>query len=205
MDVAKNKPDLLRNSNVKEVPTPSPTELPIANLEGNFQDVLSRILPSYDSVRLEEILQSMDSPTVSDIATAFANRHGDRGVEPYVHAELILLEYFHSNKLKFARNDRYIGCSKRSCYCCDLYMRFHPSNPVIRPCHGNVWVKWCPPGSSGGNTTANRPSNTILEQMISRISEDILSHILAGRTRSICLRDSTTGMSLSIPHQVTRP
>ncbi len=38
-----------------------------------------------------------------------------------VHAETLMMEHFYFNQLHFFGNDRYIGCSKPSCYYCDLW------------------------------------------------------------------------------------
>jgi hypothetical protein len=49
-------------------------------------------------------------------------------------------EHIHVNRVSFVGNERYIGCSKPFCYCCNLYASFHPGLCLPRPCHGNTWI-----------------------------------------------------------------
>ena len=203
--VARTNPNLVRNFRVEALQTPSPTEVPIENLEKQFRAVLTRILPAYNIAHLEHALGSGNAPTISDVQSLFATRHRQQAILPYIHAEVFLLDYFHHHNLKFLRGDRYIGCSKRSCYCCDLYIRFHPGKFATRPCHGNVWVKWCPPLAFGtGHQLFDNHNKRILEQMVRHICHDISTRILTKNTRWVYLPDSTTGISPSLPRLVPR-
>ena len=87
----------------------------------------------------------MQSVSNDDLAARLTKNYTDPNFVPKVHAETLMVEHFYFNQLHFFGNDRYIGCSKPSCYCCDLYLRNHPGNFEARPSHGNVWVKWCLP------------------------------------------------------------
>ncbi|KAH6871821.1 hypothetical protein B0T10DRAFT_590604 [Thelonectria olida] len=63
---------------------------------------------------------------------------------PLVHSEVQMLEHFHRNKLVYAENDRFVGTSKLSCFCCRLYFRHHPSRPVEPDSHEEVYLSWGP-------------------------------------------------------------
>jgi len=60
--------------------------------------------------------------------------------ETYIHAELLVLNYFCRRNLAFTQNTPYIGCSKLSCYCCHIYMELQPYTVIPCSCHGNTWT-----------------------------------------------------------------
>ncbi|KAL6409939.1 uncharacterized protein AUP68_06345 [Ilyonectria robusta] len=70
---------------------------------------------------------------------------------PIVHSEIQVLEHFHRNELQFANNDRFVGTSKFSCFCCKLYFRHHPLNPVEPDSHEQVYLNWGPIALPGGS------------------------------------------------------
>lgn len=89
-----------------------------------------------------------------------------------------MLEHFYLNNLNSAGGDRYIGCGKPSCYCCEMYMQFHPARTRARPYHANAWAQWSPPVAiNEGPTTHTRHSLAILCRMLNRLHHDIRIHI----------------------------
>ena len=102
----------------------------------------------------------------------YADGAGSLTHESWVHAEVILLELFHAAGKSFWRDDRYIGCSKASCYCCNLYFEHHPGDFILRPCHGNVWQKWSVPVSR--NTTSGHIEvfTSVINNMLGSMAAD---------------------------------
>ncbi len=112
-------------------------------------------------------------------------RYGD--VKPRVHAEVQVLEHFHSSGKAWAENDPYIGCTKPACFCCKLYFRHHPARPVERESHLKVWLNWSPPQLAGGQDPAYSHQRDIINSMIADIREDAIAQILSkGRNHSRC-------------------
>lgn len=113
-------------------------------------------------------------------------RSGDEKFKsPRVHAEVQILEHFHSKKLAWADNgDRYIGCSKPACFCCHLYFRHHPLQPIVPACHNKVYLKWGPPLLAGGDADPGYvEQRDLLNLFIKDIRKDAIEQIRERRGR----------------------
>lgn len=86
---------------------------------------------------------------------------------PIVHAEVAMIQHIYSNGLAFANDDRYIGCSKPSCYCCRAYMKLHPLRVKERLSHNNVWHKWSP------GPISSKMEGEIVRRMLRKIEADL--------------------------------
>lgn len=62
--------------------------------------------------------------------------------EPFVHAEVRVLERLSSIQADFFNGDRYIYTSKPACYCCRLYFREHPANMIVPESHSKIPPHW---------------------------------------------------------------
>ena len=115
---------------------------------------------------------------------------------PRVHAELILLDLFWVQNLKFIENDRYIGSSKPACYCCYHYITAHPGRFVAPACHNNLWLKWKAPDIHDRNKTQYiKDRERILQKMAERIRIDVLAQIIQRRGPGSRRPDSLTEIS----------
>jgi hypothetical protein len=157
------------------------------------------MFPTYDSVQLQDILRSIRARLGSDIDDKFANKFTHQNFRPQVHAEVSLLEHFHANGLTLSGGDRYIGGSKASCYCYNLYMRFHPGSYLPRPCHGNTWINWSTPIPLNSPTGLEAIEiENIMQQMLEQIRNDITSQLGSASNDSCWMPDLTTGFSTSV-------
>jgi len=190
--VAQNHPEIFSHCRVEALRSPSRSMPPIKDAETSLQSVLQWMLPLFNSAHIEEVLQSISGTEAQDLATLFYKRYR-RSIQPSVHAEVLMMEHFQHRGLQFMDDDRYIGCSKPSCYFCSLYMKCHPKAFVTRPCHGNVWIRWCTTHEQGPHTVR------ILKNMTMQIQQEIQSRILSHDPRRTQNPDSTTGISTSIP------
>lgn len=127
----------------------------------------------------------------------------EKRIEPRVHAELILLEYYykHYADLELFENDRYIGTSKPACYCCSLYLREHPAAFEQSASHQRIYLNWLPPA-----TSASGPGSACLlaahsQKMLNRMTELIrtrtIEQIRTQSGRRPKNFDSTTGETIS--------
>lgn len=61
---------------------------------------------------------------------------------PFVHAEIRVLEHLSSINADFFDDDRYIYTSKPACYCCRLYFQEHPWKMVVPESHFKIPNHW---------------------------------------------------------------
>ncbi|KXT13982.1 hypothetical protein AC579_8848 [Pseudocercospora musae] len=130
---------------------------------------------------------------------------------PIVHAEAALAHYFWLKRWKFAsplpgEEDRYIGCSKPSCYSCGLYLKHHSGNFEQRPTKGRAWLRWHIPviieksKSQEAESWRQREETEnirILRLMIDDMHNDVEACIFQERYGIRPDFDSTTGMRLA--------
>jgi hypothetical protein len=161
--------------------------------EHDLNVLLARIVPNYRghsiTCRLEGKLKS---------ASRLMGNLENRQLYAKPHAEAVILDHFFTGNFTFVMGDRYVACSKPSCYCCKLYFRFHPLRAVTGRHHGNLWIQWGPPRPlylTNGRT--DRVTIKILRRMSDEVRKDILSAILPGYSRQVNMFDSTTGFSIS--------
>ncbi|TGO52034.1 hypothetical protein BCON_0149g00210 [Botryotinia convoluta] len=84
---------------------------------------------------------------------------------PKIHAELLLLQHFHSRNLHFVDRDRYIACSKPACYCCYHYIRVHPGKFVVPGSHCNHYLNWRAPDVEEGDERGEKVREGVLIEM----------------------------------------
>jgi hypothetical protein len=191
-------PRLLTGFSVQCLSSPPPLAAPIPDEKTNLDSALGRMYSKQERLHLEEAREIVRDTTFLDISAEFLNKYTDPNFKLRIHAELLLLEHFHHRNLEFVSNDRYIGCSKPSCYCCDLYMKVHPGNFVPRPCHGNLWVNWrAPIPPINDEEAAQKHTARMLNDMVKFVRGDALKQLLSRQPRRPKVPDSTTGMSTS--------
>jgi OTT_1508-like deaminase len=194
--VAKRRPELVENFRVKCLTPPNRINLPAADHQTRLEGVLQRMFPKNERERLEQMQVVLRSSRILNFETEFLEKYTSKNFAPRSHAEVISLEHFYVNKLEFFGNQRYIGCSKPSCYCCDLYIKFHPGNFVRRPCHGNVWANWCVPGLAIDDKRAIPwHVKRILTQMVEHVRRDALCLIMSKLPPRARVLSSTTALS----------
>lgn len=108
------------------------------------------------------------------------------------HAEASAARFFVEEDLQFANEDRYIGCSKPSCMCCNLYLECLSGDLERRPCHGNAWAQWCLPR---GSLPTDEKQISILKRMTSRLQSEIAIEISSASKGHAHTHDSSTDVS----------
>ena len=143
--IARSEPSLVDDCTTKQFGLPRPVPAPLADGLTSLDKALVRMLPaSAKADRLPNLQACLENYPV-DISSQFYDEYTSKTFQPREHAEVAMLEHFYQgNRLHF-KDIPYIGCSKPSCYCCDLYLRHHPGQYLVRPTHGNVWISWKPP------------------------------------------------------------
>ncbi|OJD14661.1 hypothetical protein AJ78_05014 [Emergomyces pasteurianus Ep9510] len=180
--------------------------------------VLVRMLPakSPDLGIYQQKLRKLDETTGS-FFSRFVAPYKSPNIRPRVHAEIQVLELFHTKQFRFEGSDRYIACSKPACYCCRLYFRHHPGKFEEPRSHCKIYLNWGPPDgnimvdSGGPNGRANGAEDNegqirqrnILNAMIKDIREDAFYEIEGKQGRSRWHPDSSTGIT-STPARQTQ-
>ena len=164
----------------------------------SFDELVTRALPHYNADYLRAAIDRALGTRKRELIKVRLEQHKQTNFRPQVHAECLLLDYFHTHGLDFVHEDPYIGCSKPSCYCCDLYIRHHPGNFVARPSHGNIWPKWSfPEVVKSDHDPASIHIAGVLSKMLEKMKYEVESALVCGKSVPRNVLDSTTGLSRS--------
>ncbi|KAH7016452.1 uncharacterized protein B0I36DRAFT_254182 [Microdochium trichocladiopsis] len=199
-DGARLKP-LLERYRVTAVGSRTPSPRPEVGSLITIDGILKRILPANDprheamATQLKQI--NKQTSLEAWIQDRFAPEEADKGS---IHCEVHLLEHFYQNKLRFARDDPYIACSKPSCVCCELYFRHHSLQCAQLNTHGRVHPNWAPPLLAEGINDAAWPEQRhVLGEIAHALGNRVISRLerLGNIARNGALFDSLDGNTVS--------
>lgn len=194
--MAKEIPQSLYGFEVDWLVPPDPIPAPAADSQTFLHAALRRMFPAHESERLQKVQQMLDSFKMFDVSARFEENYKDQNFQPRVHAELLLLEHFHQHRREFVNGDRYIGCSKPSCYCCDLYIKCHSGRFAVRASHGNLWKNWrAPIPPIDDDEVARKHTAKILNKMVEHVRHDVAFQIESKAPPRPNVPDSTTGIT----------
>lgn len=208
LEAAQSFPQQLEGAKVDQILPRGPADIPPGRKECiavDFKGLVKRMIPKSNEAIADRLNQSLDELKVMvPLTQHFEETYST--FEPRPHAELLVLEHLFERHFEFVNDDRYIGCSKPSCYCCALYTKVHPGRFEPRACHGNLWPNWAPPiplpvmtSPMKKGTQMQRPQQhhtfRLLQAMVPHIRADVEEQIQSRRPRRDRLPDSTTGMS----------
>ena len=168
--------------------------LPLSDDKTNLRSILTRMLPAGSGDRVQELYEQIVGFRGLDFEHKFRELYSNQDTRLMAHAETFLLEHFYFQRLPYVWRDKYIGCSKPSCYCCHLYQRFHPDNPVLRPAHGTAWHRWAAPIIIDKDMDREkwRHHLAIVNKMNEHIRRDVLAEIRNRMPRRERVCDSTS-------------
>lgn len=125
--------------------------------------------------------------------------HHDNPKQPRVHAEIQVLEFFCQKQLRWAKNSKYIGCSKAACFCCQRYFRHHPAKPREPASHQKVWLSWGPALLENGCEDPNYiHQRDILNEIIKDIRKEVFTQIQEARGPHTWHHDTRTDITRSL-------
>jgi hypothetical protein len=191
---------LLSQFSVKQVdPLPS-VDAPVADnlttLEGILQRMVNRKQNPERFQALFEAMQILNHrfKILERIVKWYEDRYALQ-----VHCEIHILEHFHRNGLQCFHDDRYIGCSKPTCFCCQLYIQYHPARCVEPESHQKIYPKWGVPmleeGAADPGYVQQRDILIKMGAEIRKQAEDQISSMAGPRPWH---PDSLTGITSSI-------
>ena len=180
---------------------PSParaTEPPPTDEHTTLNDIANRMF-SKNSEHLGPIKEALGFMDMKfRISERMMETYNNPNFLPRVHAELILLEHFYTNKYRFVDGDKYIGCSKPACYCCYHYICEHPGGFVRPACHNKNYLNWRPPDIPDDDPIALEHRRNIINKMVEKIRRDVIAQILEKRGYHNAHHDTTTGIDTSV-------
>ena len=191
-------PNLFENFTIQTRPSPLPSLPPPVDQQMTLDGIINRMIGNdpEKTLQYQKDLAIMD--TKFNILNRFRAKFQDETFRPRVHAELILLEYFHKNGLLFVENDRFIACSKPACYCCYHYISVHPGGFVRPASHGVRYLNWRAPDLIDETDEREKKHQLdILNKVITQIRLDARQQIEQRRGPSPWHPDSTTGITSS--------
>ena len=192
---ASMRPQIFANFRVMYLATPKPIVLPRADGFTALHSVLTRLFTGQEQLELKRGIEALQRLRGFDLDLKLREAYDDKNFKPRVHAEVWLLEHFNRSDMPFLDDDRYVGCSKPSCYCCNLYILHRQGKSMQRPTHGNVWTNWQLPLHHDSSNHSLRTS--LMSRMISKFKEDLRNRIISPTTNHGHIPDTTTGLTLS--------
>lgn len=196
VNFAARYPAILDDCSCEWLQLPDDAELPKADGKTNLLGALKRMVPKHEQTRATQVYESVTGLRTFDLDAAFVDSFRSKDLSLVVHAEVHLMEYFYWRSLRFLDNDRYVGCSKRSCYCCSLYMRYHPGNFVVRPSHGTAWVTWnLPLLVVSQDDVMYKHTLGVMNRVIEHLRRDILNELEVRFPRRQRPPDSTSAFT----------
>ena len=150
---------------------------------------IDRLMQHFDMTERQILRSFFDTQAGGDFVERYKEGLRRRQSNPLTYAELSILEHFHRKGLSFLLGDKYIGCSKPSCYACDVYMKLHPLKVSKRPCHGNTWVRWSLPHAAMPD---------MIPRLMQQMRADLVSNVLSGPNPMTL--ESTTGITTNESH-----
>ncbi|KAK4496860.1 hypothetical protein PRZ48_011309 [Zasmidium cellare] len=162
------------------------------NFPPNVRDALLWILGSQQQPFASALQQKLTP------AGALLKTEGGRARGSIIHAEAALAEFVHFHEMEPLYEDRYVGCSKQSCYGCKIYLSKHPGGFEQRPSHGNAWFKWYPPRLR--EQPDDRETSSLLRRMAMVMQADLKDTLLGSNLGKRQLFESTSGVGTTIRH-----
>ncbi|KAI1780681.1 hypothetical protein F4818DRAFT_396476 [Hypoxylon cercidicola] len=200
-EVIKDSSSLLRLFDVYDVRLVRPIDSsprPQGDSLTTLPSILKRMLPANDPKlkEYEENIRSLDQKF--HITERIHQKYEDKNFQSQIHAEIQVLEYFHTNNINFVNDDKYIGCSKPACYCCHLYFQHHQARPVVPESHQNIYPNWGVPALPNGAKDAGyEQQRNLMNKMLHTIRQDALSQIQRKAGPLRWHADSRTGITMS--------
>jgi hypothetical protein len=151
----------------------------------------------------EQLLAFREALEIQDqkhsIMTRVSEYYGESHWKTRIHAELALLELLYDCRCRFFDDDRYIACSKASCFCCYHYICQHPGSFIAPSSHNKIYLNWSPPNVtrdvSGVRYVQQRD---IMNKVTAQIRRAVIDRTLATHGRLRWHPDSSTGITLTV-------
>jgi hypothetical protein len=185
----------LDNHAVFAIDAPSAVPPPIRDSHVNLRGILNRMFRKGDEERPQVEGGLLHLNKVAGVFQKFLHQYEHSS--PEVHAEVQVLEHFHSMGKSFAGEDRFIACSKPACLCCEMYFNYHPARVMLSCCHRKIWTNWSSPHLNhfDSKNPASRQQRDILNKMTGDLRGHVITHVLQRSPSNRWHPDSITNIT----------
>ena len=194
--------DFREHVRVSSIPASPEKHFPLIKKEGTIEAILGRAFSS--ATERDEFRARLQTLwNTEEVSTILAR---ERPSKTKVHAELLVADYFYRHNLQFLDgHDKYIGCSKRTCYLCEAYLRNHPGSFTMPSSHGKIYTSWrCPDVFQNDTNQLCLLQDKMWQEMISQVRKDLRREVESRSGRAGLPPDSTAGLT-SENHPVFSP
>jgi hypothetical protein len=187
---AVKEPGIFVNIAIRAINAPNPRRFKLPNDEAPLLAIVGRLLGKDANSTMEKLEKHL--------GTQHVETRLRRACPPNLtlHAEMQMV-VFYEGKPGLAPHLRLIGTSKKACFLCNKYLRYHPLQLQASACHQKIYPSWMPPPyyNVPGNS-AQRPFIN-LSRDIEKLTRQDLKVALTAPTRPPNY-DSTAGPSLTL-------
>lgn len=183
--------DVLSSPSIEIVPLEEPQGCPSPPEIWELGSLLSQTISPFFDLSKDRVDHLFGSGAFA-AGSAQLKKYHERGWRPKEHAEATMARFFYQGIRQFVYQQRYIGCSKPSCVCCELYIELLPGNFERRPCHGNAWTQWRIPGLS---FPFCEEDIALVQRMTDKLQRHNELEIISASKGHVFTHDSSTNMS----------
>ncbi|KAH7196651.1 uncharacterized protein B0J16DRAFT_359346 [Fusarium flagelliforme] len=197
-------PELFQEFVVVPIESTKPESNPLGRKSESAEAIIGRMCS--DPASKERYLNHARSLEWVHLDDRVKNQCTRPSFKPYVHAEILILEWVMArSNVIFFQDWRYIGSSKGACQLCRYYFDAtgQHGNIKTRPSHGNLYVNWRFPDIPELEGPFGRTRRqTILNSMMTKIREDAF-RILVEKSSKGKRHDSSTHPLTSVLYAST--
>ncbi|EMC97243.1 hypothetical protein BAUCODRAFT_68347, partial [Baudoinia panamericana UAMH 10762] len=178
-------PALFDNHFCQWLELPNGIRLAFRDPKTTLSGALRRMAPPHQQHQVEELRERLQTLRDFDFEHSFTETFDGERVSLSTHAEVFPMEHSYFQGLQVVANDRYIGSSRPSCYCCSLYMRHH----------GTAWIRWkLALLSRPDDDVIYKHTLFVMNRVVEHIRRDVMNEIEHRFPRRQRRPDSTSGI-----------
>jgi hypothetical protein len=166
--------DFANDLTAESIPSSPRLPIPLLQRKLTMEGIANRI--SSDSAKTEDFLQKLQLTAPPGLILALSEY--SQNVLTEVHPELLVINYFDalSDGGFINERDKYIGCTKPSCYLCHLFISYHPARYAQISSNSRICLDWRLPDISHGEGNAMaraKDQKSVLRKLIETIRTDL--------------------------------
>ncbi|KAL2827774.1 hypothetical protein BDW59DRAFT_171218 [Aspergillus cavernicola] len=166
--------DLANEMVARSLPSSPSLPIPLLPRKLSVEGIANRMFSN--SSKRNDFLQKLQQIAPPGLSKTLV--HYSQTVLTQVHPELLVMNYFDalSDGGFIDENDKYIGCTKPSCYLCHLFISYHPARYSSLSSNSKICLNWRLPDISREEYNAMaRVENqkSILQQLINTIRNQL--------------------------------
>ena len=199
MEAGKHYPQLFTDYSIEIARTHLDFTPPTYRAKSSINGIINRMVKEPQACQsYQKELHSKDEKFQLQLQKRIREEYQNPKFKLRIHAEIVILDLFHRQKLPFWEGLRYIGVSKPACFLCYRYFQAHRLQVQTSGCSNNLYIRWQPPYIQQNLPTLVKEQEDILNTMIKGIRLFVLDKIVPGYQGVRAHPDSTTGLGTSV-------